>query len=74
MVLEQIRVGSDNFCYVVSCPVQKKAAVVDPGFDAAKAVQFLEKNHLILGLCYPHPLSQRSFSGGKTDEDSVSLL
>jgi hydroxyacylglutathione hydrolase len=48
MVLEQIRVGSDNFCYVVSCPVQKKAAVVDPGFDAAKAVQFLEKNHLIL--------------------------
>lgn len=48
MVLEQIRVGSDNFCYVVSCSVQKKAAVVDPGFNAAKAVQFLEKNHLIL--------------------------
>jgi glyoxylase-like metal-dependent hydrolase (beta-lactamase superfamily II) len=48
MVLEQIRVGSDNFCYVVYCPVQKKAAVVDPGFDAAKAVQFLEKNHLFL--------------------------
>jgi glyoxylase-like metal-dependent hydrolase (beta-lactamase superfamily II) len=48
MVLEQIRVGSDNFCYVVYCPVQKKAVVVDPGFDAAKALQVLEKNHLFL--------------------------
>lgn len=49
MVLEQIRVGSDNFCYIVYCSEQKKAAVVDPGFNAAKALQFLEKNHLLLG-------------------------
>jgi len=48
MVLEQIRVGSDNFCYIIYCPVHKKAAVVDPGFDAAKALQILATYNLLL--------------------------
>jgi hydroxyacylglutathione hydrolase len=48
MVVEQIRVGFDNFSYVVYCPSQKKAAVVDPGFDVAKAIQFLASKNLTL--------------------------
>ena len=48
MVIEQIRVGSDNFCYVIYCPIHKKAAIVDPGFDATKALQVLVKHQMIL--------------------------
>jgi glyoxylase-like metal-dependent hydrolase (beta-lactamase superfamily II) len=48
MAIEQLRVGYDNFSYVIYCPVQKKAAVVDPGFDAAAILRFLNANHLIL--------------------------
>lgn len=45
MAIEQLRVGFDNFSYVIHCPVQKKAAIVDPGFDAQKLMQCLkEKN------------------------------
>lgn len=46
MALEQIRVGFDNFSYVIYCPAQNKAAVVDPGFDAMKALQFLTAKNL----------------------------
>jgi hydroxyacylglutathione hydrolase len=48
MVIEQIRVGSDNFCYVIYCPIHKKAAIVDPGFDATNALQVLVKHQLVL--------------------------
>lgn len=48
MVIQQLRVGFDNFSYVLYCPVQKKAAIVDPGFDAKKLMQFLKENHLSL--------------------------
>jgi hydroxyacylglutathione hydrolase len=47
-VIEQIRVGYDNFSYVIYCPVHKKAAIVDPGFDATKTLQFLASKNLIL--------------------------
>ena len=48
MSIEQIRVGFDNFSYVIYCPEQKRAAVVDPGFDATKILQFLSSKHLML--------------------------
>ena len=48
MVLEQIRVGPDNFCYIIFCPTQKKAAIVDPGFDTSKALQILRTQALQL--------------------------
>jgi len=48
LVIEQIRVGHDNFCYVVYCPVHKKAAVIDPGFDATKSLQLLASKNLML--------------------------
>lgn len=47
-MIKQIRVGLDNFCYVIYCPTQKKAAVVDPGFDATKALSFLKVKNLTL--------------------------
>jgi len=47
-MIEQIRVGLDNFSYVIFCPVQKKAAIVDPGFDATPALQIITSNNLLL--------------------------
>jgi hydroxyacylglutathione hydrolase len=47
-MIEQIRVGLDNFSYVIFCPVQKKAAIVDPGFDATPALQIITSNTLLL--------------------------
>src|SRR5512137_2908308 len=48
MVIEQLRVGADNFCYVIYCPVHRKAAIVDPGFDITQALEVLTTNHLVL--------------------------
>jgi glyoxylase-like metal-dependent hydrolase (beta-lactamase superfamily II) len=47
-MIEQIRVGLDNFSYLIFCPVQKKAAIVDPGFDATPALQIITSNTLLL--------------------------
>ncbi len=48
MPIKQLRVGYDNFSYVVYCVVHKKAAVVDPGFDVASIFHFLASKNLIL--------------------------
>jgi glyoxylase-like metal-dependent hydrolase (beta-lactamase superfamily II) len=50
--LKQIRVGSDNFCYIIYSNSNNNnlAAVVDPGFEPEKAINFIKNNRLI--LCY----------------------
>ena len=35
MTVEQIRVGQDNFSYLIYCERTKKSAIVDPGFDGS---------------------------------------
>jgi hydroxyacylglutathione hydrolase len=46
MSVEQIRVGTDNFSYVIYCPDTNKAALVDPSFNAENAIEFIEANDL----------------------------
>ena len=48
MTIEQIRVGYDNFCYIIYCPNTKKSAVVDPGYNASKILDYIIKNDLKL--------------------------
>lgn len=48
MVIKQVKVGYDNFSYVIYCPIHKKAAIVDPGFDTTKSLRFINTNNLIL--------------------------
>ncbi len=48
MSIEQIRVGSDNFSYLIYDPNTRKAALVDPGYDATKAVYILAEKKLEL--------------------------
>lgn len=48
MPIEQLKVGFDNFSYVIYSPARRKAALVDPGVDATAALQFLSTKDLIL--------------------------
>ena len=48
MPVEQIRVGFDNFCYVIYCPASKKTAIVDPGFEANKILKYISSKNLEL--------------------------
>lgn len=48
MAIEQIKVGLDNFSYIIYCPITKKAAIVDPGFDAFKTLKFISSKELEL--------------------------
>jgi len=61
-MIEQIRVGFDNFSYVIYCRISKKAAIVDPGFDASKTLEFLSSNNLNLEyVVVTHYHSDHSF-------------
>lgn len=48
MAIKQIKVGYDNFCYIVYCNKTKKTAIVDPGFDAHKLLKILQSNNFDL--------------------------
>lgn len=48
MSIEQIRVGGDNFGYVIHPETTKEAALVDPGMDATYAINYIRDNKLNL--------------------------
>ena len=48
VVIEQIRVGYDTISYIIHCPISKKTAIVDPGYDASKTLEFITSNNLKL--------------------------
>ena len=48
MTIQQIKVGFDNFSYLISDPGKKKAALVDPGYDISKADMILRSTSLEL--------------------------
>jgi hydroxyacylglutathione hydrolase len=48
LAIKQIKIGFDNFSYVIYCPKNKKAGIVDPGFDSTKTIQFIKSNKLTL--------------------------
>jgi len=48
MVIKQIKVGYDNFSYILYCKQQATAAIVDPGFDVKKLLGFISSNNLTL--------------------------
>ena len=48
MAIEQIKIGFDNFSYVIYCPKNKQAAIVDPGLDSTRTLQFIASKKLTL--------------------------
>jgi hydroxyacylglutathione hydrolase len=48
MAIEQLRVGGDNFSYLIYCEGTGKAAIVDPGMNASKALDIITGKYLEL--------------------------
>ncbi len=48
MAVEQIRVGRDNFSYLIYCKRSGKAAIVDPGFDGTVPLRTVSDRGLSL--------------------------
>jgi glyoxylase-like metal-dependent hydrolase (beta-lactamase superfamily II) len=48
MTIEQIKIGFDNFSYIIYDKVSKKAAAVDPSYNALKQVEFIKSHGLEL--------------------------
>lgn len=48
IIIEQFKVGADNFSYVIYNTVTKEAAIVDPSYDASKVLNFIKQNNLNL--------------------------
>ena len=48
MTIKQIKVGFDNYSYIIFCPKTKKAALVDPGYDASELINYIKKSNLNL--------------------------
>jgi len=46
--IEQFRVGTDNFSYVVHCARTRKAVLVDPSGNASEAMRFIGSGNLEL--------------------------
>ena len=47
MTIKQLRIGNDNFCYILY-DTSKQAAVIDPGYTENNATSFLSKHTLNL--------------------------
>jgi hydroxyacylglutathione hydrolase len=48
LAIKQIKVGYDNFSYIIYSKEPASAAIVDPGYDAKKLLGFLSTNKLRL--------------------------
>jgi glyoxylase-like metal-dependent hydrolase (beta-lactamase superfamily II) len=48
LAIEQIKLGLDNFSYIVYCLISRKAAIVDPGYDASRILGFITSKNLEL--------------------------
>ena len=46
MTIKQLKVGYDNFSYIIYSPKQKKAAIIDPEYDTSKPTEFISSNNL----------------------------
>ena len=46
MAIQQLKVGYDNFSYVVYCQSTKKTAIIDPGHNAITVIEFIKNNKL----------------------------
>lgn len=48
MVVKQLKVGFDNFSYIIYCQIKKEVAIVDPSYDATKALELISSRNLKL--------------------------
>ena len=55
LAVEQIKVGFDNYYYIIFCKQSKKAAIVDPGFGASHIINnIINKNYVLKYIIITH--------------------
>ena len=72
MTIEQNRVGFDNFSYIIYCQKTNKAAIVDPGFNTSKLLEFISSNNLELKYIITTHYHSDHTSGIQKIKDSIS--
>jgi len=72
VAIEQIKVGFDNFSYVVYCPHEKKAAIVDPGYNASKTLDFILSKKLELKYIINTHYHSDHISGSQRIKNSIT--
>jgi glyoxylase-like metal-dependent hydrolase (beta-lactamase superfamily II) len=48
LIIKQIRIGIDNFSYIIYSEKDNSAIIVDPGFEPEKTINYIINNNLIL--------------------------
>jgi glyoxylase-like metal-dependent hydrolase (beta-lactamase superfamily II) len=48
LMIKQIRIGNDNFSYIIYSRKNNSAIIVDPGFEPEKTINYIINNNLIL--------------------------
>jgi glyoxylase-like metal-dependent hydrolase (beta-lactamase superfamily II) len=75
MVVRQLRVGLDNFSYLVHDPATHEAALVDPGMDASEALSIIRDEGLDLRyVINTHHHSDHTASNGEVIEAEGAKL
>ena len=62
----------DNFCYIIYCPKNLNAAVVDPGNDSLKILEFIKTNNLKLEYIINTHYHSDHTSGNQRIKNSLS--
>jgi len=61
MTVKQLKLGFDNFSYVIYCPIKKDAAIVDPSYDFNIALEYIfSKNIKLKYIILTHHHSDHS--------------
>jgi glyoxylase-like metal-dependent hydrolase (beta-lactamase superfamily II) len=75
MVVRQIRVGADNFSYLIHDRETREAALVDPGFDASEALSVIGDEDLELKyLINTHYHSDHTMANSTVLKDTGARL
>jgi len=72
MTIKQIKVGFDNFSYIIYCKRTNKASIVDPGYNPSKLLEFLSSNNLKLEYIIATHYHSDHTSGIQKIKNSIS--
>ena len=71
MTIKQIKVGFDNFSYVIYCQKTNKTAIVDPSYNPSKLLDFISSNNLELEYIIATHYHSDHTSGIKKIKNSI---
>ncbi len=75
MVVRQLRVGSDNFSYLIHDSLTGEAALVDPSFDASEALSIIRDEGLDLRFVInTHHHSDHTMANGAVMKETKARL